>query len=391
MNDSHGDDKPLPAPESAAPPSTVVGDSMSPEPYASAFLAATSLPPGGNAFLAALIRLRLMTPEGVRDFLDEDPDAISRYTDAEALGAELVSTGRLTDYQLARVLAGRTHGLVFGNHRVLDRIGAGAMGEVFLAEHLFLKRRVAIKVLKVDEDCSPKMLERFYSEMEVLASLHHPYIVMAYDAGQLPAPGPGMPSMLYLAMEHVPGGDLHRYVAEHGPAPIPQACEWIRQAAEGLQAAHDRHLVHRDIKPSNLLLGKDNRVKMVDFGLVRQFASRLTDPKALLGTVEFMSPEQSRDPSLVSSQADIYGLGATLFYLISGETPYPRLKRLKEAVKQLQSNRPRRLRSVLPGAPRQLDDLLEKIMDPEPTRRPALPLTVMNALEQFTPHYYERV
>src|SRR5438045_3495709 len=175
--------------------------------------------------------------------------------------------------------------------------------------------------------------------MEVLATLHHPYIVMAYDAGKIPAPAPGMPSMLYLAMEYVPGGDLHQYVATHGPVPIPEACEWVRQAAEGMQTAHDHHLVHRDIKPSNILLTRENKIKLVDFGLVRQFASQLTDPKALLGTVEFMSPEQSQDPSLVSSQADIYGLGATLFYLISGETPYPRLKRLKEAIMQLQNTR----------------------------------------------------
>src|SRR5256884_8159428 len=119
-------------------------------------------------------------------------------------------------------------------------------------------------------------------------------------------------------MELVPGGDLERYVAEQGPRPVGQACEWVRQAASGLQEAHDRHLVHRDVKPSNLLLDEQGRVKLVDFGLVRQFSSRLTDPRVLLGSVEFMAPEQSHDPSGVGPAADVYGLGATLFWLPTG-------------------------------------------------------------------------
>src|SRR5208283_2858335 len=137
--------------------------------------------------------------------------------------------------------------------------------------------------------------ERFYSEMRVLADLHHPHIVTAHDAGELDPAGPGMPGLVYLVMEVVPGGDLEEYVLKHGPLSIPQACEWIRQAACGLQEAHDRHLIHRDIKPSNLLLTARNQVKVVDFGLARQFCSRLTDPCSLLGSIEFMPPEQSHD------------------------------------------------------------------------------------------------
>ena len=189
--------------------------------------------------------------------------------------------------------------------------------------------------------------------------------------------------MLYLAMELVPGGDLDQYVVDHGPVAVGQACEWMRQAAYGLQEAHDHQLIHRDIKPSNLLLTSQNQVKLVDFGLARQFSSRLTDPNALLGTVEFMSPEQSRDPSFVGSHADIYGLGATLFFLLTGEPPYPEVRSLSEALRMLQESRPRRLRQLRPDVPPELDVLIDRMLDPDPPRRPALPLTVVNALLPF--------
>src|SRR5258707_937190 len=136
-----------------------------------------------------------------------------------------------------------------------------------------------------------------------------PTTVRALDAGGTARPGPGLPPLIYLVMELVEGGALDRHVRQLGPLPQGGACDYIRQAAAGLQAAHDRHLIHRDLKPSNLLLTPGRQVKVVDFGLARQFSSRLTDPRALLGSVEFMPPEQSHDPSLVGKEADVYGLG----------------------------------------------------------------------------------
>src|SRR5262249_43489908 len=145
-----------------------------------------------------------------------------------------------------------------------------------------------------------------YGEMRIQGDLHHPNIATAYDAGRLPPSVHGMPVLLYLVMELVSGGDLEDYVIKHGPVGIAQACDWIRQAACGLQEAHDHHLIHRDIKPSNLLLTDRLQVKLVDFGLAHQFTSQLTEPRALLGTLEYMSPEQSRDASSVGPSADIY-------------------------------------------------------------------------------------
>jgi serine/threonine protein kinase len=317
-------------------------------------------------------------------FLEQRRDTLDQYPELDSLGNALVEAGLLTPYQLDRILGGTMHGLILGNHRVLDRLGAGAMGIVFLAEHMLLRRQVAVKVLPMDDDCPPALWERFCSEMRVLASLHHPNVVMAFDAGQVQMAGAERPTLLYLAMELVPGGDLEQYVQDNGPVEIAQACEWIRQAACGLQEAHDHHLIHRDIKPSNLLLSAQKQVKVTDFGLVRQFSSRLTSHHNLLGTLDYMAPEQSSDPSLVDGRADIYGLGATLFWLMTGELPYPPARSLREALRFLQSGKPRRIKHLRSGTPPELDALIDRMLSLDPAARPALPLNIMNELLPFT-------
>jgi response regulator RpfG family c-di-GMP phosphodiesterase/serine/threonine protein kinase len=342
--------------------------------------ACPSLSAEARALLETVSRLGLLAPGSAERFFSNHADRLAEYATASRFGQALVQAGLLTQYQLDRVLAGTTHGLVLGSHRILNRLGSGAMGVVFLAEHVLLRRRAAVKVMPVDEDCPPSLLERFYAEMRVLADLHHPNIVLAFDAGQLAAAGPGMPPLLYLVMELVSGGDLEQQVRDHGRVPVAQACEWVRQAASGLQEAHDRHLIHRDVKPSNLLLTEQGQVKVMDFGLARKFCSRLTDPRALLGTLEFMAPEQSCDASMVDGRADIYGLGATLFYLLTGELPYPRARSIAEALRMLQRDRPRQLRALRPEVPEELEVLVDRMLDRDPNRRPALPIAVMNAL-----------
>jgi eukaryotic-like serine/threonine-protein kinase len=335
----------------------------------------------GRAFLESLVSTRLLTPRAVGRFLEQNADRLSSCKSAQFLANELVQAGLLTPYQVDRVLAGTTHGLVLGNYRIIDRLGVGGMGVVFLAEQVFMKRQVAVKVLPLHEDCPAEQVNRFYSEMRVLADLGHPNIVTAFEAGKSSAPAPGLPDLLYLVMELVTGVDLEQRVRDGGPAPVGQACDWVRQAACGLQAAHDNHLVHRDVKPSNLLLSERGQIKVVDFGLVRDFNSRLTDPRSLLGTVEYMAPEQSIDPASVGSQADVYGLGGTLFWLLTGEPPYPRVKGVAQALRNLQETRPRRLRALCPHAPEELDTLIDQMLDRDPTRRPTLALAVMKAIE----------
>src|SRR5262249_16289263 len=149
--------------------------------------------------------------------------------------------------------------------------------------------------------------------------------------------------------------------------------------------------IHRDVKPSNLLLTAQHQVKVTDFGLVRQFSSRLTSHDRLLGTLECMAPEQCCDPSLADGRADIYGLGATLLWLLTGEFPYPPAKSLGEATRNLQTGTPRRLRSLRPEAPEALDDLIDRMLRLDPAQRPALPLQVMNELLPFLDEERRRV
>ena len=355
-----------------------------PECPASILAPETTLQPAVHAFLDHLLKLQLLSASFSESFMRHSGAQIADIENEEQLGRALVQAGLLTDYQLDRVLVGTTHGLVLGNHRVLNRLGSGSMGVIFLAEHMLMKRQVAVKVVPVDDDCPSAILERFYSEVRVLADLHHPNIVSAFDAGKLPPASKGMPALLYLVMELVRGGDLEDHVELHGPVEVPQACEWIRQAACGLQEeVHDRHLIHRDVKPSNLLLDEQNQVKLVDFGLVRQFCSQLTDHRSLLGTPDFMAPEQAGDPSTVDGRADIYGLGATLFWLLTGQMPFKRARSVAEALQMLQCGSPRRLRALKPDAPVQLEAIIDSMLARDPDQRPNQPLAVMSALLPF--------
>src|SRR5262245_54898041 len=352
-------------------------------PTPSAARAALVLPRAGQAFLESLIHLNLLDAHAIPGFLQQYQDRLGEFHDPGLLGEVLVQMKVLTDYQLSRILAGTTHGLVLGSYKVLDRLGGGSVGVVFLAEHILLRRRVAIKVVPVDDGFPQSVLERFYAEMRLLAGLNHRHIVHAYDAGRLPAPSQTLPALHYLVMELLTGGDLENSVVDPGPASIEQGGEWGRQAAAGLQEAHDHHLVHRALKPSNLLLTTDREVKLVDFGLARQFYSNKTDPRALIGSIEFMAPEQSRDPTAVNARADIFGLGATMFWVLCGQTPYPQEQSIAKALKALQTQTPRRLREFLPDAPRELDELLARMMHRDPSARPPTPLSVMPVMARF--------
>ncbi|VTS02108.1 protein kinase domain-containing protein [Tuwongella immobilis] len=329
-------------------------------------------------------RLNLFDAVTFRDFLQRVGERFAEMTTRERVGQTLVAAGILTEYQLQRLLSGQTHGLVLGHYRILDKLGSGTVGLVFLGEHVLLRRRVAIKVLPVDDTFPMEVIERFHSEMQVLSNLRHPHIVTAYDAGILPSPELTLPTLHYLVMELVGGGDLEQYLyTRNAPLDVPQACEWIRQAAAGLQEAHDHHLIHRDLKPSNLLLSDDGIIKLVDFGLARQFSSSLTQPNALLGSLEFMAPEQSLDPTSVGGAADIYALGATMFWLLTGQTPFEITNNLVQMMDDLQNSRPRRMREFRPEIPEELDAFVDSMLERDPAKRPGSPIAVMNALSRY--------
>jgi serine/threonine protein kinase len=261
----------------------------------------------------------------------------------------LVAHGLLTRYQATRVTEGKTEGLILGHYRVLDRLGVGGMGVVFKAEHIDMRRLVALKILSAPPEHS-RLQQRFLTEIRVVARLQHPNIVTAMDSGQVTAPN--APTLRYFVMELIPGQDLDEYVREKGPLTIPEACDVIHQIAAALAEAHKHNLIHRDIKPSNIRVTPDGQAKLLDFGLARHFDHRVTEPGTVLGTLDFMAPEQIGDAGSVDIRADIYALGGTLFWCLTGRLPFLPRKTLVQQIAHRQSQPPPFPARAAPRCPR---------------------------------------
>jgi response regulator RpfG family c-di-GMP phosphodiesterase len=303
--------------------------------------------------------------------------------DSQELVALLVEHGLLTEYQAVRISSGKTFGLLLGNYRILERLGVGGMGVVFKAEHVRMRRVVAVKVLSVSRQEPTKLLRRFYTEIRAIAQLQHPNIVAAMDAGETADPNPDGPVLHYLVMEYVPGQDLEADVKENGPLGPARASDLIHQVAGALAEAHQHNLVHRDVKPSNILVTPQGQAKLLDFGLARHFRHRMTEPGTLLGSIDYMAPEQVRDAGSVDIRADIYGLGGTLFWCLTGQTPFPPREDIAQELSCRLTQDPPSARALQPGLPVELDQVIARMMARNPDDRYPTPQAVMNALLTF--------
>jgi serine/threonine protein kinase len=259
-------------------------------------------------------------------------------------------------------------------YRVIGRLGSGGMGTVFLAEHRLMKRLVALKVIHPKLVDCPAAVIRFQREVEAVAKLDHPNIAAAHDAEQAG-------TTHFLVMEFVEGQDLARMVKEQGALPVAQACEYVQQAALGLQHAHERGLVHRDIKPSNLMRTPDGKIKVLDFGLASLLSAgaaeevrplehkdetpttsgSLTDFGEGVGTPDFIAPEQIRDAHTTDPRADIYALGCTLYYVLAGQPPFPGGTSYQKVAGHLERF-PVRLTAIRPDTPLPLARLIDRMM-----------------------------
>ncbi len=369
--------------------------------------------------------------------------------DTRELAQDLLRRDWLTAYQVNQILVGKGAGLTLGPFVLLERIGEGGMGQVFKARQKVLNRIVALKVIRKECLGNPKVILRFQREIRAAGQLSHPHIVRAYDADQVNG-------TYYIAMEYIDGVDLSQLVKDHGPLPVDQACEYIRQAALGLQHAFERGMVHRDIKPANLLVtravasdrrrssgliprpltfppspivgersevrGRSSSVlpridalqaypwgvlKILDMGLARctdpftgQASTHLTQIGSVMGTPEFIAPEQARDSHTSDIRADLYSLGCTLYCLLSGQPPFAHgtltekllHHQLDEAdpVGQVRRERllewkgpsgPAQVSAEMLHVPAQVDELLRRLLAKRPEQRYQTPIELANELQ----------
>jgi serine/threonine protein kinase len=313
-------------------------------------------------------------------------DELLHHQQVDRLLARLAELRLLTHYQTSLIRSRKFHQLIFGDYRVRERLGAGAMGVVFKAVHLPSRRSVAIKVLLPEQARNPRGLCRFFAERRTIAQLQHPNIVRALDVGEVATPDPDTPVLYYFVMELVDGQNLEEYVQQHGSLLPSEACHLVHQVAAALAKAHEHQLVHRDIKPANILVTPQAEAKVLDFGLVRQFGNRQTEPGAVLGAVEFMAPEQARDSASVDIRADIFGLGSTLFWCLTGQVPYPSRGSdlIWDAICR-QNQPPPSVSSLRPDIPAPLDAVVSRMMALQPDDRFPTPQAVMEALAPFLP------
>ena len=319
--------------------------------------------------------------------MQSDPELEQQIQKAAMIGPTV--WGIQTDGEAKQAAQGQTQpdelpGSQLGQYELLERIGRGGMGVVYKALHVRLKRHVAVKLLSKDRLCDSQAVARFMREMEAVGRLDHPNLVRAHDAGE--ADG-----QHYLAMEYLDGTNLSRVVRVHGPMTVADACEAVRQVALGLQYAHEHGLVHRDIKPSNMMLTGEGQVKVLDLGLARLTTETarsdgLAGMRQVVGTGDFIAPEQGQGTRHADARSDIYSLGCTLYFLLAGRGPFTGPKHatfVQKVLAHAQEPIPpiSQFRSELPSG---LIAVLDKMLNKDPDQRFQTASEVARALEPYS-------
>lgn len=280
---------------------------------------------------------------------------------ARRLARQLIEADLLTKYQARRLLAGRTEGFFLGDCRILDRLGKGGMGVVYLAEQQKLQRRVALKVLPFRPDFQSDVLQRFQREARAAAQLKHANIVQVYDIGY-------DRDTHFIVMEYVCGDTLAELIRRQGCFSAAQTVPLIRQAAQGLAHAHRHGVIHRDIKPSNLML-EGNTLKILDLGLARMESDeQLTGDRSIMGTLDYMSPEQCEGTRHVDHRSDLYSLGCTWFHLLSGNAPLADRRGTAKLLGHLADLLPS-ITAAAPDTPSEVVEILQRLTSHDRDRR----------------------
>lgn len=329
-------------------------------------------------FLDELRRWRLLEPPQLAELSRKFP---GRTIGARSLACELIERGWLTPFQASRLHQGRGGELFLGSYVLLDRLGEGGMGAVYKARDGRRDGVVAVKVLRAGRIGDANSIRRFRREIHAATLLQHPNIVRALASEETNG------SHL-LVMEYVEGIDLARLVADKGALPPPLASDCIRQTALALAHAHEKGMVHRDIKPSNLLLSHEGQIKLLDLGLVRLSRvtdaaglSTLTESGAIMGTPDYLAPEQARRSHDVDIRADLYSLGCTFYFLLTGQVPFPGGAIAEKLVKH-QLDEPKPVEQLRPDVPPNLAAVVRKLMAKDPEQRYQMPSEVADVLAQ---------
>jgi len=296
------------------------------------------------------------------------------FADSE-ISIYLVNEKLLTQYQADQLAKGLTK-LTLGPYVITDWIGQGGMGQVFKAEHNFMGREVAIKVLP-QQRSTPESIGRFLREIRMQAQLDHPNLVRAYDAGQ-------DGNVHFLVTEYVPGTDLRRLIRAKGHLNQHQASSIISQAALGLSYAHEKTLIHRDIKPGNILVTPDGTSKVSDLGLADFMNDTSEESKLgkIVGTIDYLAPEQIRDPNTATTCWDIYSLGCTFYYALTGKVPFPG-GNVKEKARRHCEEPPLHPHRFNPSIDRELVEIMAEMMEKDPQRRISSASEVVARLEPW--------
>jgi eukaryotic-like serine/threonine-protein kinase len=342
-----------------------------------------AVPTTVDAFWELLCKSGIVDPLRLVSYRQQLRAAAPQISAPSEFAEQLIRDGILTNFQAQKLLAGKYRGFTIGKYLVLEQLGEGGMGAVFLAVHVQMRRQVAIKVLPPGRASEPAAVERFYREARAAAALDHPNIARAHDVDR-------DGKLHFLVMEYVEGRNLQEIVSACGPLSVPRALHYMLQAAHGLQHAHENGLVHRDIKPSNLLVDRQGTIKILDMGLARFFneqGDNLThDMEAgqVLGTADFIPPEQAIDCHAADIRADIYSLGFTGFYLLTGASPFGR-GTITQKLLWHQNKQPRSVRELRPEVPQEVAVILLKTMAKAPADRYQTPRELIDALAPWVP------
>ncbi len=304
-------------------------------------------------------------------------------TDPREFADDMIRDGVLTNFQAEQFLLGKWRGFTIGKYKLLERVGVGGMGQVFLCEHMFMKKRVAVKVLPPAKADQPAALGRFYREARAAGSLQHPNIVRTHDIDQ-------DGNLHFLVMDYVDGTNLLDLVKKFAPLDQGRAVSYIRQVSLALDNAFRAGIIHRDIKPGNVLIDRRGTAKLLDMGLARFFrdhTDQLTvkyDDKIVLGTADYVAPEQVANSHAVDIRADIYGLGATFYFLLAGHPPFP-TGTVSQKLLWHRTKEPTPIQQVRPDVPDGLAAILARMMAKDPKARFQTPAQVAAELEAWVP------